>query len=199
VSARDYAGPACPHCKAPLLVETMAAGPQRCIACLRTFEATPLSPPEKRVAVLELAQAGPGGAVPCAQHPGNAADANCGRCGVFMCGLCKLQIDGQELCPACFDRLAAEGALPSARGRVRNYRGIALLVGFAGCWFYFLGLLTGPLTLYFAVQAQRQRRRLQESDGLGTVVLASLLGLGQIATSIFLLGVLVSSVAKGGS
>jgi hypothetical protein len=199
VSARAYTGPVCPHCNAPLLVETMSAGPQQCVACLRAFEATPLSPPETRVAVVELAQAGPGGAVPCAQHPGNAAVANCGRCGVFMCGLCKVQIDGQELCPPCFDRLAAEGALPSARGHLRNYRGIALLVGFAGCWFYFLGLLTGPVTLYFAVQAQRQRRRLQESDGLAGVLFAGFLGIAQIGFSVLLLGVLVSTMAKGGS
>jgi hypothetical protein len=199
VSDAAYAGPACPQCGAPLLLATIAAGPQHCVACLRPFEATPLAPVETPVAVVGLAEAGPEGAVPCAQHAGNAAIANCARCGVFMCGLCRVQIDGQELCPACFDRLAAEGALPSARGHLRNYRGIAVLIGLGGCWFYFLGLLTGPVTIYFAVQAQRQRRRLQESDGLAGVVFAFLLGITQIVACVFILGVLLTNLAKGGS
>ncbi|HYL06443.1 MAG TPA: hypothetical protein VE075_10410 [Thermoanaerobaculia bacterium] len=192
--ARAYGGPACPHCGAPLLVELIAAGEQRCVACTRVFSAMPFSPPDVRVVVQGIAEAGPAGAVPCAQHAGNAAVANCSRCGVFMCGLCRVQIDGRELCPACFDRLAAEGALPSARSRVRNYRGLALLAGLGGCWVYFLGLLTGPLTIYFAVQAQRQRRRLEESDGLLTVIAAFVLGLMQIGGGILLILVLLRDV-----
>jgi hypothetical protein len=186
VTARAYGGPACPRCGAPLLVELIAAGEQRCVACTRAFEATPFSPSDVRVVVQGIAEAGPAGAVPCAQHSGNAAVANCSRCGVFMCDLCRVQIDGRELCPACFDRLAAEGALPSARSRVRNYRGLALLAGLGGCWMYFLGLLTGPLTIYLAIQAQRQRRRLQESDGLLTVIAAFLLGVMQICGGLWL-------------
>lgn len=196
VSARADTGPACPYCGAPLLVELMTAGVQRCVACTRGFEAVPFSPPIVRVAVQSVAEAGPGGAVACAQHPGNAAVANCSRCGVFMCGLCRVQIDGRELCPACFDRLAAEGALPSARSRFRNYRGLATLMAFGGCWMYFLGLLTGPVTIYLAIQAQRQRRRLQESDGLVAVILAMLLGLMQIAGGLFFLVSLLGLAAR---
>src|SRR5262249_54209757 len=149
---------------------------QSCTSCSGPFEATPLAPPERRVVVSALAEAGPAGSVACAQHAGNAAIAHCSRCGVFICALCRVQIDGQELCPPCFDRLAAEGALPSVRSRVRNYRGLALMTGLGGCWLYFLGFLTGPVTLYLALQAVRQRRRLEESDGLATVVVATLLG-----------------------
>ncbi len=196
VSARADTGPACPHCGAPLLVGLMAAGEQRCIACTRRFEAVPFSPPIVRVAVQSVAEAGPAGAVACAQHPGNAAVANCSRCGVFMCGLCRVHIDGRELCPACFDRLAAEGALPSARSHVRNYRGLAVLMGLGGCWMYFLGLLTGPVTIYFAIQAQRQRRRLQESDGRGAVILAMTLGVMQIAGGLFFLATLLGLAAR---
>lgn len=196
VSARAETAPACPHCGAPLLVELMAAGEQRCVACTRRFEAVPFSPPIVRVVVKSVAEAGPDGAVACAQHPANAAVANCSRCGVFMCGLCRVHIDGRELCPACFDRLAAEGALPSARSHVRNYRGLAVLMGLVGCWMYFLGLLTGPATIYFAIQAQRQRRRLQESDGRWTVIIAMTLGVMQIASGLWLLAVLLGAAAR---
>ena len=80
VSARAETGPACPHCSAPLFVELMAAGEQRCVACTRRFEAVPFSPPIVRMVVQSVAEAGPDGAVACAQHPGNAAVANCSRC-----------------------------------------------------------------------------------------------------------------------
>ena len=195
VSARAETGPACPHCGAPLLVELMAAGEQRCVACTRRFEAVPFSPPVVRMVVQSVAEAGPDGAVACAQHPGNAAVANCSRCGVFMCGLCRVHIDGRELCPACFDRLAAEGALPSARSHFRNYRGLALLMSLGGCLMYSFGVLTGPVTIYFAVQAQRQRRRLQESDGRLAVIFAMTLGVVQIAGGLWILAVLLGAVA----
>jgi hypothetical protein len=196
VSARADTGPACPHCGAPLLVELVVAGEQSCVACTRRFEAMPFSPPAVRVVVQSVAEAGPAGAVACGQHPGNAAVANCSRCGVFMCGLCRVQIDGRELCPACFDRLAAEGALPSARSHVRNYRGLAVLMGLGGCWMYFLGLLTGPVTIYFAIQAQRQRRRLQESDGQLAVAAAFVLGVLQIVGGLWILVALLGAAAR---
>lgn len=196
VTSRAETGPACPHCGAPLLVELMAAGEQRCVACTRPFAAAPFTPPVVRVVVQSVAEAGPDGAVACAQHPANAAVANCSRCGVFMCGLCRVHIDGRELCPACFDRLAAEGALPSARSHFRNYRGLALLMSFGGCLMYSFGLLTGPVTIYFAVQAQRQRRRLQESDGRLAVALAMILGVMQVASGLWLVVVLLGVAAR---
>jgi hypothetical protein len=196
--ARAYGGPACPHCGASLLVELVAAGEQHCVACTRAFEAMPFSPPNVRLVVQGIAEAGPAGAVPCAQHSGNAAVANCSRCGVFMCNLCRVQIDGRELCPACFDRLAAEGVLPSARSRVRNYRGLAVLMGLGGCWMYFLSLITGPLTIYLAIQAQRQRRRLQETDGLLTVIATFALGVMQILVGIFFVFTLIAAAAHLG-
>jgi hypothetical protein len=195
MSARTQ-GPACPRCGAQLFLGDLAPGPQRCPACLLDFEAMPLAPPAPRLVVSAMAEAGPGGAVPCAQHAGNVAVASCSRCGVFICALCRVQVDGRELCPACFDRLSAEGALPSVRGRLRNWRGFALLSGFGGCWLYFLGLLTGPLTIYLAIQAQRQRRQLEESDGLGGVILAFVLGFLQIAISLWLIGALLTGIAR---
>ena len=194
MSARTQ-GPACPRCGAQLFLGELAPGPQRCAACRLDFEAMPLAPPAPRLVVSAMAEAGPGGAMPCAQHAGNVAVASCTRCGVFICALCRVQIDGRELCPACFDRLSAEGVLPSVRGRLRNWRGFALLAGVGGCWMYFLGLLTGPLAIYCAVQAQRQRRQLEESDGLLGVILAFVLGLVQIGFSVWLIGAVLTSIA----
>jgi hypothetical protein len=191
---RAYLGPACPRCGVALDATLMVAGEQVCPACSRTFLATPFAPPPPRGPRVEtMAETGPAGAVPCARHPGNAAVANCTRCGVFMCSLCKIDIDQQELCPACFDRLASEGVLTSTRNRIRDYRGIAVLSGLVGCLLWVLGPLTGPVTLFLAYQAFRQRRMMNESGGMAPLVFAVLLGLLQIAGGIFFVWSIVST------
>lgn len=189
---KAYAGPACPHCGTVLDVSLLAAGEQACPACAKPFLATPFAPPEPRVeTVSTLIEAGPESAVPCARHAGNAAVANCSRCGVFMCALCRLDIDGMSLCPACFGRLTNEGALTSACTRLRDWRGISIAFGVVGCFMYVVGLITGPLTLFFAWMAFRQRRELNER-GILSLLLAVLFGLMQIGFSVFLIWAIVS-------
>ncbi|HET9226042.1 MAG TPA: hypothetical protein VFR31_05210 [Thermoanaerobaculia bacterium] len=186
-AVRAYTGPECPRCGAWLDLDRVAAGEQRCFKCGGVFLATPFRPPELRERVESLAGAGPDGAVPCARHPGNASAGNCTRCGVFMCNLCRIEIEGQELCPGCFDRLTAEGILSGTRTRIRDYRSMALVVGVLGLFSSFFGLLTGPLTLFFVAQAVRQKRRWNETGGSTSLVVSSLLALVQIAVSAFLI------------
>jgi hypothetical protein len=183
--ATTYTGPECPRCGGWIDFERLGAGEQRCLACGGLFLATPFHPPEVKVRVGSVAEAGPEGAVPCARHPGNAAVGNCTRCGVFMCALCRIDIDGQELCPACFDRLSAEGVLATARTRIRDFRGMALSLGVLGLLASCFGLITGPVTLYFVAQAVRQRRLWNESGGTAALVVAGLCGVAQIGFGIF--------------
>lgn len=193
--ARSALVPGCPRCGATLDISRMAPGEQACPACGRSFLATPFSPPEPRPEIVpRLAEAGPEGGIPCGRHAGNRAVANCSRCGIFMCSLCRIEIDGMELCPACFDRLSSEGVLSSSRTRLRDYRGIALALGFAGCFLYFIGLITGPATLYFTWRGLKQRRELGDRGGLVSLTLAVLLGLFQIGGSIFLIYAIVTEL-----
>jgi hypothetical protein len=110
--------------------------------------------------------------------------ANCSRCGVFMCSLCRIEIDGQELCPSCFDRLSSEGVLSSSRTRFRDYRGLSLSLGILGLLLCFFGVLTGPLTLYTVFRAVQQKRQMHEKGGTVSLIVAALLGLLQIGWSI---------------
>ncbi|HBL25306.1 MAG TPA: hypothetical protein DD490_00545 [Acidobacteria bacterium] len=192
-----YIGPACPRCRMPLDLEIVVAGEQSCPACNHRFEATPFAPPEERAEVVaSLLEAGPDGGLPCGRHAGNAAVAHCSRCGVFMCALCRITMDGLELCPSCFDRLASEGALPSAQTRVKDFRGLAVSVGLFGCLVSFFGLLTGPVALYFVWRGFRQRRELGERGGMVSLILSALLALLQIGGSIFILYAFLSEVGK---
>lgn len=184
---RPYTGPECPRCGAWLDHDRLAAGEQRCASCGGVFLATPFHPPALRERVESVAGAGPEGAVPCARHPGNASAGNCSRCGVFMCNLCRIEIEGQELCPGCFDRLSAQGVLSGTRTRIRDYRGMAVVLGVIGLFSSFFGLITGPATLFLVGQAVRQKRLWNEKGGVTSLVIASLLGLLQIAISVFLI------------
>lgn len=185
--ARGYTGPECPRCGGYVDLERMSAGEQRCVTCNAVFLATPFQPPVVRVRVGSIAEAGPEGAMPCARHSGNAAIGNCTRCGVFMCDLCKIEIEGQELCPSCFDRLSAEGELSSVQTRMRDFRGLALSFSVLGCLFSCFGLITGPLTFYLIAQAVRQRRLRNESGGIPALLTACLLAVAQILISIFVI------------
>jgi hypothetical protein len=135
---------------------------------------------------LALAEAGPAGATPCAVHAGNAAVGNCQRCGIFLCALCRTAVDDQILCPACFDRLAAEKGLPALRTSFVDLRGLALLAGIAGMFFFVFGVVTGPVTLVLAGLAVRQKRRGEGSGGWAGIFLACGLGIAQIGICLFL-------------
>jgi hypothetical protein len=194
LTPRVYGGPECPRCGGWLDLERLAAGEQLCVTCGGVFLATPFRPPVLKERVGSVAEAGPEGAVPCARHSGNAAVANCSRCGVFMCNLCRIEIEGQELCPGCFDRLSAEGVLSGAQTRIRDYRGMAFSLGVLGLLLSCFGLLTGPVTLFFVAQALRQRRHWNEKGGIPALVLASLLALVQIAIGLFVVAGLFTSL-----
>jgi hypothetical protein len=184
---RAYSGPECPRCGGWVDLDRMVAGEHRCASCGGVFLATPFRPPVLRERVGSVAEAGPEGAIPCARHTGNAAVGNCTRCGVFMCNLCRIEIEGQELCPGCFDRLTAEGVLSGAQTRIRDYRGLAVSFGVFGLVVFCFGLITGPMTLFYVAQAVRQKRRWNEQGGTAALVLAGVLGVAQIAFSILMI------------
>lgn len=192
---RSYTGPECPRCGGYLDLDLLPAGEHRCLRCGDLFLATPFKAPEVRVRVGSVAEAGPEGAVPCAVHAGNAAVGNCTRCGVFMCALCRIEIDGQELCPGCFDRLTSEGVLASARTRIRDFRGMALTLGVLGlATAAIFGLISGLIVFYFVAQAFRQRRLWNETGGVASLVVAILLGVAHLATgTLFVIGLFIGA------
>jgi uncharacterized RDD family membrane protein YckC len=182
-----YRGPACPYCGTALIPGEKVEGAQVCYTCAGSFEATPFSPPPLYQPPLALAEVGPAGGTPCAVHAGNAAVGNCARCGLFLCALCRTEVSGQELCAACFDRLAADKALPVLRTSFVDLAGLAAVCGLLGLFFFFFGVVTGPLTLVLAGVAARRRQRGEEEGGWGAILLAVGLGIAQIAIGVYAL------------
>lgn len=185
-----YTGPSCPHCRAELPAERRP-GIVRCGACFRDFEAAVFTPPDTEVRVRQMAEAGPDGATPCADHPGNAAVAECGRCGVFMCALCRIDSDGQALCPACYERLSAEGALASARTSYRDFRGIAVKLGALGLLIFFVGPLAGPAAVFCAWKARQQKIQWGDEDGYKSLWAVTALGVFDTVAGVAVLAALI--------
>jgi hypothetical protein len=149
-----------------------------CPHCRGAFEATRFDPPEPRVSVRAVEEAGPGGAASCAAHRGNVSTGNCGRCGVFMCDLCRIDADGQVLCPACFDRLSAEGALSSARTTFRDFGRMGMTLLLVGLLFTVMAAPFALGAVYAGVKELQQRKRIGEGSALRAwvVIVLGLLG-----------------------
>jgi len=115
-------------------------------------------PPAPDAAVPRVAEAGPAGAQACPLHPGNAVVGTCGRCGVFTCALCRVEVEARALCPACFERLADAGELPSLVTTYRDFGRAQYIVALLGLLFFFLGPVTGPASVYYGTKALAQGR-----------------------------------------
>lgn len=141
----------------------LASGPQTCAACGTRFEAVLFDPPFARTTVTRLGEAGPAAGTACANHAGNLATAHCGRCGLLICDLCRIETEGAVLCPACFARLTAGGDLASTRSRYTDLTGVSFLMSLFGFFACIFGPLLGPAAAWCAVRAMRQRRQMGAS------------------------------------
>jgi hypothetical protein len=101
-----------------------------------------------------------------------------------MCDLCRIDADAMVLCPACFDRLSAEGALPSARTKFRDFGRMGSTLLLAGLLF---SIFAAPFTLgavYAGAKELGQRKTLGEGSAVRAwvvIVLGSLGTLGSVA------------------
>ena len=165
VGVRRYTGPACPRCGHDIDRGAIVARFVSCPVCLRDFEGVVFDPPPPQASVARLAEAGPESANPCGHHPGNVASDHCSRCGVFMCALCRIDSDGRILCPACFERMAEAGELPTLVAHSRSYFVVQLYLVILGFLVIFLGPVTGPASVYYGLKGLEQRRAAGDSRG----------------------------------
>jgi hypothetical protein len=183
----DYKGAACPHCGVARDVRTIVSGRQNCPVCHKPFEAVRFDPPAPDTTVPRLADAGPGGAHACPQHPANATVANCGRCGVFVCALCRIEVEARVLCPACFDRLDEENALPALESSYRDYGRMQSTLVLLGLLAPCVGFIAGPGAVYYGVNEVRRRDQRGEAGGRVAIHLMSAVGVIEALASVALI------------
>lgn len=185
-----YTGPQCPRCRAPLDGERVYDGANVCARCLGDFEARLFTPPRRGARVLQLAQSGPEGGVSCANHARNAAVAACDRCGLLICSLCQLDVEGDKLCPSCFERLSQDAGADVTRTRFRDYGSLGAIWAFVGLFFSWamLGIPLGIIAIYYCVRAFRQR---ESRSSLGFVIFVLLLSILDVVLSATMLTTLL--------
>ncbi|HXU29150.1 MAG TPA: DUF4190 domain-containing protein [Thermoanaerobaculia bacterium] len=180
----------CPRCRAPLPEFTVRPDEETCAACGISFAAVAFAPPAPVVRLPEATfavdpadpfGAGPAAvagsdATPCARHPHHAAVANCSRCGVFICELCRIPLEGQELCPDCFDRMSREGSFTAVETHFFDASGLAISLVILGFLTSCFGIVLGPTAIVLAVQGLRQKRAWREVGGRGGPIFAIVLG-----------------------
>lgn len=194
---RDYEGPECPRCHARLTTDWLRSGTTICPDCNKPFEATAFNPPQRQIEIVSVAAAlTPEGANACANHARNAAVTNCGRCGLFICALCNMDVGTGPYCPSCFDRLRSEDALQPAATRYRDYVSMARISMLAGLLFsfMFLGVPFGSVSLFYARKGFKQLRT--EGRSIAWLVIIVIIDIFEIVGGLALLIVTIYAFAK---
>lgn len=194
----SYTGPQCPRCGVTLTSDWIRSGAITCPFCSRAFEATAFSPPpRKQIVTTEVVTVGPEGANACANHARNAATASCQRCGLFICGLCDMNVGSGSYCPSCFERVRTEGTLHTAARRYRDFATMSRSFAIAGIFFSFMfvGLPFGAVAMYYGVKARKQRRNEGRSTAgvTFTVIVGALEVLGGLAGIAFIVYAIVNA------
>lgn len=181
-----YGGPACPGCGVSLDLDRVANGQNRCVKCNVPFEAARFDPPLRPLRVLEMPAAGPDGATPCAKHLRNVAETSCGRCGIFICSLCRIDVEEKVLCPGCFERLRSEGGLESVQTRFKDYGGMARTAVIAGVFLWPAAVAFGIAAILYGIRGLREKKKRGELDGILGIWLAMGFGVLEIIGEMFL-------------
>jgi hypothetical protein len=136
-------------------------------ALYREFAATPAEQ------VSELTEAS------CFYHPENRAVAACGLCGRFVCGICRIEISGEIVCPACVDSGIRTRKLTRFESRRTMYDTIALLLATVPILLVWPTILTAPTAIYVAIRYWRAPSSLVRRSKL-RFILAIVIALAQI-------------------
>lgn len=147
----------CTKCTAPLNKETINSGSlSDCPSCNNLLRVD-VFPAAYRS--LPIGQSGDalqtGTEASCFYHSGKKAVTPCSTCGRFVCTLCEVVLNGQNLCPSCFEKGKSKQKIKSLENHRICYDTIALMVAVVPAllfFFYFFTLFTAPLAIYFSVR-----------------------------------------------
>ena len=170
----------CPKCETPLRPER--AGRFRCPSCQVVLEvwitAAAVRDRHPETAVVSPAAAGedqPG----CVAHPQNATTVACSRCGDFICEVCRIQIEGRDLCPTCFERGVDKAELASVKRQFRQPEfalGLGALSIVGGCLVSYFSAFIGLIAIGVGIQALLKIHRQSGLVGKGKAIAGIILG-----------------------
>lgn len=84
----------------------------------------------------------------CFIHPDKIAVVPCAECGIFLCDLCDIHVDGTHLCSKCFKN--NKDGMKSFRNKTVLYDEIVFALAFAPFLFPIITIITAPAVLVCA-------------------------------------------------
>jgi hypothetical protein len=91
----------------------------------------------------------------CFYHAENLAVASCDSCGRFVCGICAVDISGQNVCPSCIESGLRTSRLIGFESHRTMYDTVALLLATLPALLVWPTILTAPAAIYVAVRYWR--------------------------------------------
>jgi len=120
----------------------------------------------------------------CFYHPQSRATVPCEECGRFLCRLCDLEIDGEHLCPQCFQSGVRTRKLTKLETRRTMYDTIALALAAWPALLIWPAVLTAPASLFIVFRRWRAPGSLVPRTRI-RFYLAGLFALAEIAFATF--------------
>ncbi|MBT8368446.1 MAG: hypothetical protein KJP23_27455 [Deltaproteobacteria bacterium] len=88
----------------------------------------------------------------CFYHPGKKAVVPCSVCGRFVCALCDVSLNGQNMCPACLEKGKTSRKIKNLENHRTCYDTIALTAAMVSMLIYWFTIFTAPLVIYLTVR-----------------------------------------------
>lgn len=88
----------------------------------------------------------------CFYHPRKKAEIPCSSCGRFLCALCDVALNGQHLCPTCFENGKIQHKIKSLENHRTCYDTIALVVAVVPILIYWITIFTAPLVIFLTIR-----------------------------------------------
>jgi hypothetical protein len=119
------------------------------------------------------------GEAECFDHPGKRAITACDACGRLLCDLCRVDLNGRDLCMRCLQSARDKKKIDTLQNRRVLNDAIALHLAFWPVMTIFLTPITAPAAVFFVIRHWRTKPGALKKPLAGSIV-ALLLAVGQI-------------------
>jgi hypothetical protein len=85
----------------------------------------------------------------CFFHPDKVAVVACENCGVYLCNLCDLEVEGRHLCSKCFKD--SKDNIASFKNQTVLYDDITLTVAILSTFIIYFSIIGAPFVIIFTI------------------------------------------------
>ncbi len=177
-------------------------GRLRCGGCGLVFDLYVLKPAVRPATPEPLSGAAPEAATEdkpaCVVHPQNASVVACSRCGDYICEVCRIRMEGGELCPKCFEHRVDHAELRSLQRKFRlaQYSVVVGIVSNIGALLMpYIAVFGGMVAVALGIRALIQIRKKPGLSGKKSAVTGIILGVTSILLSIAWLVIMIMGLS----